>query len=167
MPIHLKLGGLIGDAIEYITPSLPGILGGLFGRTSQIGTPIIAQPRSLPPTVFPGMGGAGALGGLQMASNLGPLDLLPEWAGGTPGAVVTAPQAPRRGGISMGGVAPGFFHATPTGRVLPNSRTLATDPLGNLAFFVHAGKPTHFSKIGRYPKRRHHHGHPRHHRHPR
>lgn len=89
-------------------------------------------------------------------------DFFPEILGGQPAAVPA-----RRGGISMGGMAPGFFHATPTGRVIPNSLTLATDPLGNLAFFVHAGKPTHFSKIGKYPRRRHHHGHPRHHRHPR
>ncbi len=176
MPFHLALGAAIGDVLRpiggAIVQAIPQVLGqvatGIFGQREPTG--IVAGPttsafRSQQPIVFAGGGLASATpqaGGVQMA---GLFDLtIPEFLGGAPAVMA------RRGGIAMGGVAPGFFHATPTGRVLPNSLTLATDPLGNLAFFVHAGKPTHFSKIGKFPRARHHHGHPVHHRrrrHPR
>jgi len=166
MPFHLQLGQVLGDVLRPIgsavVEAIPAVLSSVAGSIfrddiATRGGPVAT--RSQQPIVFPGFGtasGAPQVGSLQMAA--GPFDLLPEFLGGTPGARVTVP---RRGSISMGGVAPGFFHATPTGRVLPNSLTLATDPLGNLAFFVHAGRPTHFSKIGKYPRARRHHHHPR------
>ncbi len=158
MPLHLRLGEIFGDVLEEVGPDI--------ARAGLRRIGVLPQPattRSQPPIVFEGMGfaGAGAGGGTQMAGLFPDFTpMLPEFLGGDPSPV----RQPRRGGIAMGGVAPGFFHATPSGRVMPNSLTLAQDPLGNLAFFVHAGKPTHFSKIGKYPRARHHHGHPRHHR---
>ena len=58
-------------------------------------------------------------------------------------------------------VAPTLFHVTPAGRITPNSLTLVADGQGGMSFFVNAGRPTHFSRIGKWPRSRRHHHHPR------
>ncbi len=104
--------------------------------------------------------GAGAAGGLA-GELLGRLD-----PRGNGGAVVESGQVSR--GINLGSGS--LYHFTPLrvrfdektgeprqvgGNRVPNSLTLVEDPeTGRLEFFVFAGKPTHFSKIGKYPRAR-------------
>ncbi len=141
-----------GVAVVLSDPVQSGLaIRDLFGRSQAPSPPTsMLLPRSQQPI-------AGALAPLERFAE----GVLPEFLGGTPSVALAAP---RRGGIAIGGTCPGVFHATPTGRVLPNTITLVNDGLGNMAFMVDAGRPTHYSKIGRYPRRRAHHHH---HRHPR
>ncbi len=70
-------------------------------------------------------------------------------------------EAIGRRGIRLAGPSPGLYHSTRTGRRVPNNIALAQDPESErVDFFVFAGDPTHFKKIGKYPRARRHHHHP-------
>lgn len=162
MPLHLGIGQVIGESLRAILADPIA--------SAQAVNMLIRPPqlRSQPPLVL-NVGGQGspsfaptvqAGGGMRFIDNPSVFEqLAPEFLGGTP-AVTSRPQ----GGFRNGGVCSGVFHTTATGRRIANSLTLVGDEFGGMAFVVDAGRPTHFSKIGRYPKRRsHHHHNGRHH----
>lgn len=143
------VAGLAGGfAVDLITKELlerfggGGSAGGVF-QTSQATEPDQVSLAELIKQFFPGATG-------------GPLGF-PSGPQLTGGGEMPATQLPS---IFMGS-APSAFHVTPAGRIVPNSLTLMADGQGGMAFFVHAGRPTHFSKIGKWPRAKRHHHHPR------
>ena len=108
--------------------------------TFQEASLALPQVISRLPDIFRGAGGSVAGGAAGAAG----VDLIQNFFGG-------APRARPSCGVFMNG---STFHQTPSGKVVPNRVSALEDGEGGLAFFVHAGCPTAWSKVSLKKARR-------------